>query len=111
MNINQSKLEVHDPYKKMKKNNEFEPSNDEDVMNKAYVDEKLVKIEGHLSFSEKDDNEFKLQYNKQSVEEILTQRALRTTIQILCDKGLFDSYTKDDEILKSFLFVTRRGLI
>ena len=41
-----------------------------------------MKINGQLSKLEKDFNEFKLQYNKQSVEEILIQRAVKTTTQI-----------------------------
>ena len=57
---------------------------------------------------EKDFNEFKLQYNKQSVEEILFQRAVKTTIQILHDKGLFDNYANADKVLEEFLFTTRR---
>ena len=108
-NINQLKLEVHDTYKKDEKiTTNFEPVNDEDVMNKSFLDEKLLKINGHLSKLEKDYNEFKLQYNKQSVEEILVQRAVKTTIQILYDKGLFDNFQNAEEVLKDFLFVTRR---
>ena len=34
----------------------FEPVND-DVINKAYLDEKLEKIDGHISYIEKDYNE------------------------------------------------------
>ena len=72
MNINQRKLEVHDTYNKDEKiTTNFEPVNDEDVINKAYLDEKLYKTDGRLSFLEKNYNEFKLQYNKQSVEEVL----------------------------------------
>ena len=56
----------------------------------------------------KDYNEFKLQYNKQSVEEILIQRAVKTTNQILYDKGLFDNFQKADKVLKDFLFTKRR---
>ena len=77
-------------------------------MNKAYLDEKLSKIEGHLSFLEKDYNDFKLQYNKQSVEEILFQRAVITTFQTLYDKGLFDKFLISDNVSKDFLFTTRR---
>ena len=74
LNINQLILEVHDTYKKDEKiTTKFEPSNNEDVINKAYLDEKLSKIDGHLSFLEKGYNEFKLQYNKQNVEDILIQ--------------------------------------
>ena len=57
---------------------------------------------------EKDNNEYKLQYNKQNVEDNLIQRAVKTTIQILYDKRLFDSYTNADKVLEDFLFTTRR---
>ena len=109
LNINQLKLEVHDSYEKDEKlTTNFEPVDDKDVINKGYLDEKLLKIDGHLSKLEKDYNEFKLQYNKQSVEEILVQRAIRTTIQILYDKVLFDNYTNADKVLEDFLFTSRR---
>ena len=109
LNINQLKLEVHDTYKKDEKiTTNFEPIDNEDVINKAYLDEKLKKIDGHISYIEKDYNEFKQQYNKQSVEEILIQRAVKTTIQILYDKGLFDNFQNADKVLEDFLFTTRR---
>ena len=109
LNINQLKLEVLDTYKKDEKlTTNFEPTDDSDVINKAYLDEKLKKIDGHISYLEKDYNEFKIQYNKQSVEDILIQRAVKTTIQILYDKGLFDNYSKADKVLEDFLFTTRR---
>ena len=74
MNINQLKLEVHDAYKKDGKlTTNFEAVNIEDVIHKSYLDEKLKKINGHLSLLEKDYNEFKLQYNKQTVEQVLVQ--------------------------------------
>ena len=109
LNINQLKLEVYDTYKKDEKiTTNFKAVNDEDVINKGYLDEKLLKIDGHLSKIEKDFNEFKVQYNKQSVEDILIQRAVKTTIQILYDKGLFDNYANAEKVLEDFLFVTRR---
>ena len=109
LNISQLKLEVHATYKKDKKlTTNFEPTDNSDVINKGYLDEKLIKKDGHLSKLEKDSNEFKLQYNKQSVEEILIQRAVKTTIQILYDKGLFDNYANADKVLEDFLFTTRR---
>ena len=55
-----------------------------------------------------DYNKFKLQYNKQSVEGILIKGAVKTTIQILYDKGLFDNYANADKILEDFSFTTRR---
>ena len=108
-NINHLKLEVYDAYKIDEKlTTNFEPVDDLDVINKSYLDSKLLKIDGHLSKLEKDYNEFKLQYNKQSVEEILIQRAVKTTIQILYDKGLFDKFQNVDKVLEDFLFTTRR---
>ena len=86
----------------------FEPTNNEDVINKSYLGEKLKKIDGQFLFIENDYNEFKLQYNKQSVEEVLIQRAVKTTIQIIYDEGLFDNYANADIVLEDFLFVTRR---
>ena len=80
----------------------FEPIDNEDVINKAYLDEKLKKVDGHISYIEKDYNEFKKQYEQQSVEEILIQRAVKTTIQILYDKGLFDNYAKADKALEDY---------
>ena len=109
LNINQLKLEVHDTYKKDEKlTTNFKPVDDSGVINKGYLDEKLLKINGHLTKLKKDFNEFILQYNKQSVEDILIQRAVKTTIQILHDKGLFDNYANADKVLEDFLFTTRR---
>ena len=68
----------------------------------------MIKIDGHLSKLEKNYNEFKLQYNKQNVEDILIKRAVKTTIQILYDKGLFDKLQNADKVLEDFLFTTRR---
>ena len=67
-----------------------------------------MKTDGHLSKLEKGYNEYKLQYNQQNVEDILVQRAVKTTIQILYDKGLFDTFQNADKILEEFLFTTRR---
>ena len=66
-NISQLKLEKHDTCKKGEKiTTNCEPIDNSDVINKSYLDEKLFKIDGHLSKLEKDYNEFKLQYNKQN---------------------------------------------
>ena len=109
LNISKLKLEIHDTYKKDEKlTTNFKPDDDSNVINKAYLDEKLIKIDGHLSKLEKDYNEFKLQYNEQNVEDILIQRAVKVTIQILYDIGLFDNYANADKVLEDFLFVTRR---
>ena len=108
-NISQLKVEVHDTYEKDEKlTTNFEAVDDIDVINKGYLDSKLLKIDGHLSKVEKDFNEFKLHYNKQNVEVILVQRAVKTTIKILYDKGLFDTFQNADKVLEDFLFTTRR---
>ena len=108
-NISQLKLEVYDTYKKDEKiTTNIEPIDNSDVINKGYLDEKLLKLNGHLSKLEKDYNEFKLQYNKQNIEDILIQRAVETTIQVLYDKGLFDNFQNADKFLEDFLFTTRR---
>ena len=86
----------------------FEAVNDEDVINKGQLDSKLLNIDGHLSKLEKDFNELKLQYNKQNVEDFLIQRAVKTPIQILYDKGLIDKFQNADKVLEDFLFTTRR---
>ena len=77
-------------------------------MNKTYHNEKFLKIVGHLSLLEKDYKDFKILSNKQSFEEVLIQWAVKTFIQILFDKRLFDGFPKTNEVLKDFLFVTRR---
>ena len=103
------KVLVHDIYKKDERiTTNFEPINNEDVVNKAYLDEKLKKRNPHLSSLQKENNDFKIQYNKQSVEEILIQRAVKTTIYILNDKDLFDNYANADKVLEEFLIITRR---
>ena len=107
--FSQLKLEVHDNYKKDEKiKTNFEAIDDSDVINKGYMDSKLMKIDGHLSTLEQDYNEFKLQYNKQKVEDILIQKSVKTTIQKLYDKGLFDNFQNSDKVVEDLLFTTRR---
>ena len=109
MNNNQLKLEVHDTYKKDEKlTTNFESVNNEDVINKSYVHEKTENIDGHISYIENDYNEFKLQYNKQIVEEVLIQRPVKATIQVFIDRVLFDTYATADKFLEDSLFTTRR---
>ena len=42
------------------------------------------------------------------MEQVLIQRAVKTTIQIVYVKGLFDNFPKPEKVLKDVLFVTRR---
>ena len=108
LNINQLKLEGHDTHKKDEKiTTIFEPTDESDAINKAYLDEKLKQIDGHNSYFENDYNQFILQYNKQSVEEVLFQRVVKKTIQILYDEGLFDNYANADKVSEEFLCTTR----
>ena len=59
MNINQLKLELHGSYKKgEKRKTNIEAAEGSDVTNKNYIVDNLLKIDGHLSVSEKDYNEF-----------------------------------------------------
>ena len=47
-NFNQIKLEVHDTYKKDEKiTTNFEPTDNSDVINKSYLDDNYLKINGH----------------------------------------------------------------
>ena len=64
LNFNQLKLEVHDTNEKDEKiSTNFKAVDGEDVINNSFVDEKLIKLSGHLSKLEKDYNEGNLQYN------------------------------------------------
>ena len=46
--------------------------------------------------------------DKQSVEEVLIERTVNTTFQMVHDKGLFENYANVDEVLRNFLFIRRR---
>ena len=108
LNNIQLKLEVHDTNKKDDKiRTNFNAIDDKGVINKSFLDEKFLKINGHLSISGKDYNEFELQYNKQSVEGNLIQRAVKTTIQIIFDNVLLDALPNADKAIKDFLFTKR----
>ena len=61
LNISQLKLQVQDTYKKDEKlTTNFQPVDDSEVINKGYLDSKMLKIDCHLSKLENDFNEFKL---------------------------------------------------
>ena len=90
-NLNQMKLDLNETYRRNGKiATKFKRSQDEKVINKTYLDENFTKLEGHLSIVEKSFRFFKLNNNKQSVEEILIQRSVKMTFQLIYDKGLFD---------------------
>ena len=85
----------------------IEPSNDEDVVYKAYLDTKLSKIEDQISSNGKDYNDIKgfERSNKQLAEQFLFETVVKSTRQILFDKGLFNRYDNADEVLKAILLI------
>ena len=90
IHLNHLKLKVNDTYEKDEKiTTNFGAVNDEDVLNKAHLDTKSSKLEGQVSYIEKDYNEFNLFSNKQSVKEVLLQRAVKTFIKLHFDTGHF----------------------
>ena len=108
INLNQLKLKVNDTYKKDEKiTTNFEATNGTDIMNKAYLDKVLSKMQGQISNMENHYKEFKLLINKQSVSE----EAVKAIIQIVYDKGLFDYFPNAGKIKKDFLFVEHVDLI
>ena len=76
-------------------------------MNKIYLETNLSRIENHLSDIEKEWNEYKRRNDKQSAEEVLIQRIVKSIIQIRYDIGLFDQNNNADE-MKGHLFSERR---
>ena len=65
-NKNQVKLKVNDASKKHKKlSTNFEPSDDSDVLNKAFLDKKLSNTEGQISFIEK--NTLNIKYTTKKI--------------------------------------------
>ena len=65
-------LQAHASYRKIEKITfNFEASYPEDLINKAYLDEKLIKIDGHLSLLEKNYKESKIISIKQTTKLII----------------------------------------
>ena len=61
------------------------------MVNKTNVDKKRFKLDDHTSYKEKTYNEMKLLSSKQSEEELLVESAVKSTIQELHGRGLFES--------------------
>ena len=93
------KFKVEDTYQKVEKiTTNFEPSDNEDVVSKAYLDKTLSEVNGHISYLEKifeESNSGKL-----SEGEVLIEKAMKTTKLILYDERLFQKYDNADEIFK-----------
>ena len=96
-------------YKKDEKiTTNFEPHNNEDVVSKSYLDTEISKKGGRVSFREKNYNELMLHSDeKNQSENVLLEKTVKTTIQILYDKGLFDKDHYANEVLKYLLKVTK----
>ena len=105
-------MKVIDTYKRDEKvTSNFKPSDDSDVTNKIFLDGTLSKIDVHLSVLEKEYNEYKKLSKKHSVEEDLSQRAVKTTTEIIYDKGSIDSFPNADRVLKFFCLLKDVDLI
>ena len=80
INLSLLKLKVNDTFERGQKLTTYiEPCDDTDVVNKAYLDTKLSKIEGHFLLKEKEYHQFKFHNDKHS-EDVLIEKALKTTI-------------------------------
>ena len=56
----------------------------------------MLKLNCHSTSLGNNYNKDNFQYNKQSVEEVLVQKVVETTIQTLYGEGLFDNYANID---------------
>ena len=103
LNLKQLELKVNDTFEEDERiTKNFEPSNDEHVVNRAHQNAKKFQSRGgHISFKGK---EYKGQFlhnnQKQSDEEFLIERAVKSTIEMLYDKRLHDIYDSADEVWK-----------
>ena len=71
-----------------------------------YLLTEISNVEGHISFIEK--NYIESRDLERFNEGVLIEKAVKTTIQILYDKGLFDNYNNADEALKDYQLIERR---
>ena len=108
INTYQLELKVYDTYERDEKiTTKLEAYNLQDAIDKTYWVGKIFETDSHISVLEKDYNKFILLSNKQSIEEFLIQRGVKTTKQLLWGKKLFDSSPNAEKFSKDFLFVTR----
>ena len=103
INPNKVKLKVnHTCIEDEKISTNFEISHDKDVINKAYFNKKISKKEGHKSFIEKDWSDIRMHSKKKQSKDVLTEKAVKSTTQILQDKVLVDKQDNADEALKIY---------
>ena len=78
--LDYSKLKVNKTYENDETiTKSFETSDVLDERNKTYIGEKLIEVFGHMSLVEHNYHEVYLSNKKHSVEEILIERAVKTT--------------------------------
>ena len=105
INVNQWKLKTNDTFKEDEKiTTNFEPSNDKNVVNKAYLVIIFIQIRGHILFMEKNliNLIFVNDKKKHTDDKFLIEKAVKATIQKPDDKRLFDNYDNADEVLSDF---------
>ena len=92
--------------KKMKKKQQNLNPKSQRTFLPNYLLTEISNVEGHISFTEKNYIEFRdlERFN----EGVLIEKAVKTTIQILYDKVLFDKYNNADEALKDYQLFERR---
>ena len=106
INIKQLKKEVNDSYQKDGKKTNFERVNNGDVY-QSLIRRKVIKNRcSHINIW-KNSFEFEIRSDKQSIEDVLIQGAVKTIIKLFFDKGLFDSFPNADGVSNDFLLVTR----
>ena len=79
----------------------FEGANDDDVINKVYLDRKIAESKGKISYIGK--NLKKNRDHERYNEEVLIEKAVKRTFQKLSEESLFDKYDNADEFLKDCL--------
>ena len=96
------KFSLNETYRKDKKiTANFEPSNDEDVINKANFDITWAEVKGHTSVIGKDSFDFMAKCLKsQNDLNFWNEITLKTTIRILYNEGAFDNSDDTDEVPK-----------
>ena len=102
LTLTKIKLKVNNTFKKTEKiTTKFEAVNDEYVINKEFLDTKLAEVKGQIPYIEKHFNEFR--DHERHNEDVSIERGVKTTIQILYDKGFFHKYNNADEKFKGYL--------
>ena len=75
------------------------------MLQPKYLLSEVSNVEGQISYIEKDYIDFRdlERFN----EGVLIEKAVKTSTQILYDKGLFDNYNNADEALEDYQLIER----